>query len=84
MRHTLHAHRAHYRLHFRLHARSHPQASPPPLHQRYRSQLLLAAAVIAALAVFSGIWLQPAPADPAQSTASTSAVEADPNMAPGE
>jgi hypothetical protein len=38
------------------------------LHLRYRSQLLVAAAVLATLALFSGIWLQPAPPDPAQST----------------
>ncbi len=84
MRHTLHAHRAHDRLHFRLHARSHPQASVPPLHLRYRSQLLVAAAVIATLALFSGIWLQPAPPDPAQGPPSTSAVEADQDLAPAE
>ena len=84
MRHTPHAHRAHDRLHFRLHARSHPQASVRPLHLRYRSQLLMAAAAIATLALLSGIWLQPAPTDPAQSTATTSAVEADQDLAPAE
>lgn len=84
MRHTLRAHRVHHRPHFRLHLRPDQQASVPPLHLRYRSQLLMAAAIIAALVLFSGIWLQPAPPDPTQSTASTSAVETDQDLAPAE
>ena len=84
MSHTLHAHRAQDSMHFRLHARSHPQASVPPLLLRFSSQLMVDAAVIASLALFSGIWLQPAPPDPAQSPPSTSAVEADQDLAPAE
>lgn len=74
MRHHLlhHPHRRH-----RLHDR--PDAAP---HQRYRHQLLVAAAVVAALGLFSSIWLQPAPPAAPSSVASPQPAEGD--LAPVE
>lgn len=76
MRHPLRAHHPHHSPHFRRHLLPHQRASTPPLHQRYRSQLLVAAALVAALLLFSGFWLQPAPAAPTRD-APSSAIEAD-------
>ncbi|MEG3001787.1 MAG: hypothetical protein RR855_14700 [Comamonas sp.] len=83
MRPSLRAH-PHYSPHFRRHLLPHHRASTPPLHLRYRSQLLVAAALIAALALFGDIWLQPPPSAPASNAAASSAMEADQDLAPME
>lgn len=73
MRHHLRAHALHHP-HRRHRLHDHPAPAP---HTRYRHPWLVAAAVVAALALFSSIWLQPAPPAAPASVASPPPAEGD-------
>lgn len=78
-----HHHPVHHNRH--LHRLHHPHgAASAASPQRYRSQWLVAAALIAALLLFGSVWLQEAPPAAQHSAPATSVPDTESHLTPME